>query len=265
MDYEPIRKTEINETAVRPNLLDYGKARQGFRWEDINKELDRFDDGGINIAYEVVDRHVKTPMKDKIALYWEGKNGESEEYTFHDLSKLSNRFAGALRNLDVRKGDRVFTYMDRTPEQYIALLGALKIGGVIGPLFSAFGPDAVKDRLGDCEAKVLITTPRLVNTVHEVLDDLPALNTIIIVNRRGVPYDLKDKEFSYETLMDAAPEEFEIEKTHAEDYAIIHYTSGTTGKPKGVVHVHEATMPRPSMCLICIRTIFTGALPIPGG
>ena len=242
MDYEPIRKTEINETAVRPNLLDYGKARQGFGWEDINKELDRFDDGGINIAYEVVDRHVKTPMKDKIALYWEGKNGESEEYTFHDLSKLSNRFAGALRNLDVRKGDRVFTYMDRTPEQYIALLGALKIGGVIGPLFSAFGPDAVKDRLGDCEAKVLITTPRLVNTVHEVLDDLPALNTIIIVNRRGVPYDLKDKEFSYETLMDAAPEEFEIEKTHAEDYAIIHYTSGTTGKPKGVVHVHEAIM-----------------------
>ena len=242
MDYEPIRKTEINEMAVKPNLLDYEKTRQGFGWEDINKELDRFDDGGINIAYQIVDRHLKTPMKDKIALYWEGKNGESEEYTFHDLSKLSNRFAGALRNLDVRKGDRVFTYMDRTPEQYIALLGALKIGGVIGPLFSAFGPDAVKDRLGDCEAKVLITTPRLVNTVHEVLDDLPALNTIIIVNRRGVPYDLKDKEFSYETLMDAAPDEFEIEKTHAEDYAIIHYTSGTTGKPKGVVHVHEAIM-----------------------
>ncbi len=240
MDYEPIRKTEINEMAVRPNLLDYEKARQEFGWENINKELDWFDDGGINIAYEVVDRHLKTPIKDKIALYWEGRNGESEEYTFHDLSKLSNRFAGALRNLDIGKGDRIFTYMDRTPEQYTALLGALKIGGVIGPLFSAFGPDALKDRLGDCEAKVLITTPRLVNTVHDVLDDLPALNTIIIVNRRGVTYDLKEKEVSYETLMNAAPEEFEMEKTDKEDYAIIHYTSGTTGKPKGVVHAHEA-------------------------
>ena len=242
MDYKPIRKTGINEMAVKPNLMDYEKRRQGFGWGDISKELDWFDDGGINIAYEVIDRHVKTPLKDKIALYWEGKSGESETYTFHDLSKLSNRFAGALRNQNIKKGDRIFTYMDRIPEQYIALLGALKMGGVIGPLFSAFGPDAVKDRLGDCEAKVLITTPRLVKTVHEVLKDLPALDTIIIVNRRGVPYDLKEKEMSYETLMNSAPDEFEMEKTHKEDYAIIHYTSGTTGKPKGVVHAHEAIL-----------------------
>jgi len=242
MDYKPIRKTGINEMAVKPNLMDYEKRRQGFGWGDISKELDWFDDGGINIAYEVIDRHVKTPLKDKIALYWEGKSGESETYTFHDLSKLSNRFAGALRNQNIKKGDRIFTYMDRIPEQYITLLGALKMGGVIGPLFSAFGPDAVKDRLGDCEAKVLITTPRLVKTVHEVLIDLPALDTIIIVNRRGVPYDLKEKEMSYETLMNSAPDEFEMEKTHKEDYAIIHYTSGTTGKPKGVVHAHEAIL-----------------------
>jgi acetyl-CoA synthetase len=240
MDYETIKKGEINKKGVVPNLLDYEKAREKFSWEDIKKELDWFDNGGINIAYEVLDRHLSTPLRDKIALYWQGKKDETEEYTFHDLSRLSNRFAGALKNLGLRKGDRVFAYMDRIPEQYIALLGALKLGGVIGPLFSAFGPDAVKDRLGDSGARVLLTTPRLVKTVHEVLDELPALDTIIIVNRRKTPYDLREREISYESIMNDASEEFEIEKTDKEDYAIIHYTSGTTGKPKGVVHAHEA-------------------------
>ena len=240
MDYNPIKKGEIAEMRVKPNLLEYERAREKFGWEDIKKELDWLDGGGINIAHEVLDRHLKTPLKDNIALFWEGKDGESEEYTFNDLSKLSNRFAGALSKVGFRKGDRVFTYMDRTPEQYISLLGALKAGGVIGPLFSAFGPDAIKDRLGDCEGKVLITTPKLVKTVHEVLDELPALETIIIVNRSGDPYDFKNKEVSYENLMNEATDDFEIEKTDKEDYAIIHYTSGTTGKPKGVVHVHEA-------------------------
>jgi acetyl-CoA synthetase len=144
--------------------------------------------------------------------------------------------------LGVKKGDRVFTYMDRIPEIFICLLGALKVGGVIGPLFSAFGPDAVKDRLGDCEARVLITTTKLVPTAHEILEDLPALETIIIVNKRGRDYDLKDIEVSYEVLMKGASDEFAIEKTDREDYAIIHYTSGTTGKPKGVVHAHQAIM-----------------------
>ena len=145
MDYEPITKDEIHEMSVKPNLFDYHKVREDIQWEDVKKELDWFDGGGINIAYEIVDRHLKTSSKDKVALYWEGRSGESETYTFNDLSKLSNRFAGALTSLGVTKGDRVFTYMDRTPEQYISLLGALKIGAVIGPLFSAFGPDAVKD------------------------------------------------------------------------------------------------------------------------
>ena len=244
MDYEPIKKSGIADMPVQPNLLDYEKTKEEFTWEDVKTELDWFDvdTERINIAYEVADRYLHTPLKDKIALYWEGKNQEREEYSFQDLSRLSNRFAGALRGLGVRKGDRIFTYMDRIPEQYITLLGALKIGGVIGPLFSAFGPDAVKDRLGDCEARVLITTPRLVKTVHKVLHELPALDTILIVNRRNTPYEFGEREASYEKLMKEASDEFEIEQTHKEDNAIIHYTSGTTGKPKGVVHVHEAVL-----------------------
>jgi acetyl-CoA synthetase len=122
--------------------------------------------------------------------------------------------------------------MDRIPEQYIVLLGALKAGGVIGPLFSAFGPDAVKDRVGDCEGKVLITSPKFLHTVHEILGELPALETVIIVNKRNTPYELKEKEVSYENLMNEADDAFEIEKTGKEDNAIIHYTYTTHLAPR---------------------------------
>lgn len=242
MDYEIISKGGIDQLPFQPNMTDYDQILRDFRWDDIRSELDGFDNGGLNIAYEVIDRHLKTSVKNRIALYWEGSDGETEQYTFHDLYKLTNQFANALKSLGVNKGDRVFTFMDRTPSTFISLLGALKMGGVIGPLFSAFGPDAVKDRLGDSGARILVTTPKLAEIIHEIIDELPALETIIVANKKNVDYELRDNEVSYEVLMQAASEAFEIEKTDQEDYAIMHYTSGTTGKPKGVAHVHQAIM-----------------------
>jgi len=242
MDFEIISKGGIDGLSFRPNLVDYESTCKDFTWEGIREELDGLDGGGLNIAYEAIDRHIATPRKDKVALYWEGSKGESEAYSFFDLYGLTNRFANVLRSLGVAKGDRVFTFMDRTPDAYISLLGALKAGAVIGPLFSAFGPDAVKDRLEDSEAKVLVTTPKLAEVIHGILSGLPALKAIVIANKHQAPYVLQKREVSYEDLMAKASDRFEIERTGQEDYAIMHYTSGTTGKPKGVAHVHQAIM-----------------------
>jgi acetyl-CoA synthetase len=155
------------------------------------------------------------------------------------MSRLSNKFANVLvKKLGIQKGDRVFFFLERVPEIYIGILGTLKAGCVIGPLFSAFGPDAVKDRVADSEAKVLITSPSLKKKILEVIPELPALKNIIVVHRGEGKADPKD--LLYDEVMAGASESFDIFKTHKEDYAIMHYTSGTTGKPKGAVHVHGA-------------------------
>jgi acetyl-CoA synthetase len=242
MNYPEIKKPDYKSIVPIPNLKDYDKARKQFTWGEISKELDWFDNGKINIAYESVDRHLKTGRKNKLAFVWEGKDGTQEKYTFFELSRVSNKVANVLKNLGVEKGDRVFIFLERVPELFISVIGTLKIGAIIGPLFSAFGPDAVKDRLLDSEAKVLITSPTLKEKVADILEELPALEHIVLVNRSEKKAELGEMDVSYEDEMADSPEDFSIVETGKEDYAIMHYTSGTTGKPKGVVHVHNAVI-----------------------
>jgi acetyl-CoA synthetase len=241
MDYPTIVKGPVESLSFNPNLSDYEKMRQEYQWQDLFKQLDSFDKEHINIGYIAADAHLKTDRRDKKALVWESQRGEVEEYTFADLARLSNRFANVLSNeIGIQKGDRVFFFLERVPEIFIGILGALKAGAVIGPLFSAFGPDAVKDRLEDSRAKVLVTSPVLKKKIAEILKDLPNLEKLIMVNRRGVELDPED--IPYEEAMERASDEFEVVRTNREDYAIMHYTSGTTGKPKGAVHVHNAVI-----------------------
>lgn len=241
MDYPKIIKGPLESFSVKPNLSDYRKMREDFRWEDISSELDWFDNDHINIGYIAVDTHLKTDRRDKKALIWESQKGDVEEYTFAELAHLSNKFANVLvKEAEIQKGDRVFFFLERIPEIFIGILGTLKAGAVIGPLFSAFGPDAVKDRLVDSRAKVLVTSPVLKKKVAEIIPDLPHLEKIIVVNRGNDVLDPDD--LSYEPMMARASEHFEIVRTSKEDYAIMHYTSGTTGKPKGAVHVHNAVI-----------------------
>src|SRR3989304_6047367 len=146
MNYQPIVKPAADRMPVRPNLIDYATARASFRWDAIRAELDGLPGGGLNIAHECIDRHLKTHRRDKTAMLWEGKDGRAETYTFAQMATASNKAANALRSLGVQKGDRVFVFLERVPELYFAVFGTLKLGAVIGPLFSAFGPDAVRDR-----------------------------------------------------------------------------------------------------------------------
>ncbi len=241
MDYQVISKPSISDMAVRPNLADYDELRQTFNWPDLYRELDWLPDGSLNKAHECIDRHADGPGASKLAMIWEGKNGEQESYTFADMKRETNKFANVLRGLDVSRGDRVFLFMERVPELYIGVFGALKAGAVAGPLFSAFGPEPVKDRLLDSGAKVLVTSPDLRSRIDSILPDLPELQHIIVVNKLGRDETaIAAGDLRYEDLMAGASEEFDTEKTSMYDYSIMHYTSGTTGKPKGAVHRHLA-------------------------
>ncbi len=241
MPYATIAKPPPEQFAVRPNLADYESMRRTFVYESIIDELDGLPGGGLNIAYEAVDRHVAHGRGDRTMMIWEGKDGRVETYTFADMAKHSNRFANVLRSLGIGKGERVFVFMDRVPELYAAVFGTLKAGCVIAPLFSAFGPDAARDRMADAEASVLVTTPEQRAKVNQCKDAVPSLRHVIMVSH-GHHAPVEDGELAWDSLMDRASDTFEIERTDPEDPAVMHYTSGTTGKSKGAVHVHKAVL-----------------------
>ncbi len=239
--YAPIPKA--GRLKAPPNLGDYEAARGSFNWGSVEGELDWLPDGNLNIAYEAIDRHVAKGNGAKPAMLWEGKNGEQETYTFADLSAATNQFANVLRGLGLQKGDRVFTFMERLPEIYVAVFGALKAGCVAGPLFSAFGPDPVRDRLEDSGAIVLVTQPELRKRIAHIFPDVPALKHIVIVNKGGRSAEPSiDSDLAWDDLMAEASGDFGTIETSRDDYSIMHYTSGTTGKPKGAVHRHNSVI-----------------------
>ena len=241
MDFEEIKKPDQNQFTVKSNIKNYDDSYNKSSWDEIYSQLDWLPGGGLNKAYECIDRHVKNGLGEKIAIIWEGKDGDEEIYTFKQLKELTDKFANVLNSLGVKLGDRIFVFMDRLPECYIAVFGGLKIGAVVGPLFSAFGPDPVKDRMEDAGAKLLVTQPELRRKISSMLGDLNDLENIIVVNKDNRDSNpLTGQDLSYEELMKNASSNFSIANTSQYDYSIMHYTSGTTGKPKGAVHRHQA-------------------------
>ena len=242
MPHETIQKPDLHQFKVRPNIEDYSAAVNGFKWEDIYQEIDWLPEGALNKAHECIDRHVANGYGNKVAMYWEGKNGAQETYTFLEMKEETDKFANGLKDLGVKKGDRVFTFMERLPEQYIAVFGILKAGAIAGPLFSAFGPDPVRDRLIDSGAKILITQPQLREKISTIIPDLTNLEHIIIVDKLNKKESLKKGDISYSNLMANSSKNAGMVQTSQFDYSIMHYTSGTTGKPKGAVHRHQAIL-----------------------
>ncbi|AZB43965.1 acetate--CoA ligase [Bacillus sp. FJAT-42376] len=216
------------------NLKDYDEAYQNFNWNDAEKNFSWHQTGKLNAAYEAIDRHAETHRKNKVALYYRDPS-RNEKYTFKEMKDLSNQAANVLRQAaDVEKGDRVFVFMPRTPELYFIILGAVKAGAIVGPLFEAFMEGAVKDRLYDSGAKVIVTTPELLDRVPH--DELPELKHIILVGDQ----DETSKHINFHKEMEKAGKNFNVEWLEAEDGMLLHYTSGSTGKPKGVLHVQRA-------------------------
>jgi len=242
MAWETIIKSR-RDWAIVPNLHEYGQVRAGFSWEKARRELDGLPGGqGLNIAHEAVDRHAHGVYQHRLAIRWLGRNGEVQDYTYADLHELTNRFANVLRGLGVAKGDRVFALAGRIPELYIAALGTLKNRSLFCPLFSAFGPEPIRARLTIGQARVLVTTETLYHRKVEALRaSLPDLEHVILVgddHRQTYAPGTRD----YRRLMDDAGDQFKIDPTDPEDRALLHFTSGTTGKPKGAIHVHEAVV-----------------------
>ena len=227
--------------SIKPNFENYSKSYETFRWDKVRSELSGLPNNkGFNIAYEAVDRHANGHLKDTVALRWIRKDLSTEDFTYLDFKKLTAKFANILGVLGVKNGDTVFTLTGRIPELYIAALGTLKRKAVFCPLFSVFGPEPVFQRLIRGNAKVLITTKVLFEKdIEPQLHLLPELLFVLITD---IPKNISDKVLSMSLLMRNASEEFEIPATKEDDAAILHFTSGTTGMPKGALHVHAAAL-----------------------
>jgi len=217
------------------NLQDYSEVYQSFDWKEVEQEFSWHRTKKVNIAYEAIDRHADDPARShRFCLIYEDKN-RRERITYHQMRDLSNKFANVLNKLGVEKGDRVFIFLPRCPEYYIAMVGCAKVGAIFGPLFEALMEVAVRERLRDSGAKVLVTTPKMAARVP--FSELPDLQHIILVGAGNIV--LRPGEVSWEEEMSCAPYDFDIEWVDLEDPLYLIYTSGSTGNPKGVLHVHK--------------------------
>lgn len=222
------------------NLPDDPGAHARLGWDAARRWLDYLPGGGLNIAHEAIDRHVIHGRGACEAIRWIGRDGDVRGLSYADLMAATGRFARLLDKLGHGKGVRVFSLLGRTPELYFAALGTLKAGGVFCPLYSAFGPEPVRARMTIGEAEVLVTTwAHYTRKVQQWRADLPSLKHVLLVD---MPVEAAGDVLDFNSSCAGMDADFATIVTRPDDMALLHFTSGTTGKPKGAIHVHEAVV-----------------------
>lgn len=227
------------------NIGSYDKAVKDFHWSQAEELLEYKEGNVINIGWYCSDRICEQGKAEKTALIWENMRGEEERYSFNDIRLAGNTIASFLRDLGVAAEDRVCLFMDKVPELYLGFLGILKLGAIAQPLFSAFGDEALYVRLSNAETSTVITQRKHLSKVRRIKEKLPSLKHIVIVDH-DPSKDLQEGEVPFALREVAKVESFECHPTKAESPSVLHYTSGTTGQPKGVKHVHYSII---SQCM----------------
>nr|WTB31005.1 acetate--CoA ligase [Streptomyces sp. NBC_00830] len=221
-------------------LQDYERIRAAFTWDEARSRLAGLPGGGLNMGYEAVDRQVAAGLGGRVALRCVGADDMVTAISYGELACLTGRFANALTAMGVARQEMVFTLLGRCPELYATVLGTLRSARVLCPLFSAFGPEPVRQRLELGDARVLVTTEELYRRkVEENRHRLPCLEHVLLV---GNVKDAPPGTASFAEIMKQASPEYTVPPTDPGDMALLHFTSGTTGTPKGAVHVHEAVV-----------------------
>ncbi len=242
MDRDAVIRKSERDWRVPPQLADYAAQCHGFSWAAEREQLAGLPGGGLNMAYEAVDRHAAGPLRERVALRFVSRAGPALELSYAELARRTNRFAHVLRGLGVGRGEHLYVLAGRIPELYIAVLGALKNGTVVTPMFSAFGPEPIATRINIGGGTVLVTTDVLYRKkVKAMRAQMPSLRHVLLVAEDGGTTGEPDTH-DLATLMQAASDQFTVEATDAESPALLHFTSGTTGTPKGAIHVHGAVL-----------------------
>ncbi len=223
------------------HAVDYEKLRREITWDVAQRELGWTEGQPLNLGYLCIDRNVDQGRGDKLAMIHENNEGEIRHFTYQDLKLLTNGWAELITRHGIRPQDRVCVFLERCPELYISVMGILKTGAVVQPLFSAFGEEALFQRADDSKAVAIITQHKHLGKIRRLRERLPELKTVIVVDHDEEKKRLHEAEgeVGYDMMAHRVPE-FPIFKTYAESPSLLHYTSGTTGKPKGALHVHSS-------------------------